>query len=150
MKFTDAFKIEDQILKLPGLYTLWTIIFIANLTSLFVDDTTGSVRDFNILVNGLSVIYPAAASLNNIYGNGLPSSVLVTAGPVHQYLFWMLFAYFGGKDVLSSSALGTMNWISLFIVGGFSVDMFFKTWYVSLYPKNYIEYVNSNKPDHIV
>ena len=126
MKFTDAFKIEDHILKLPGLYTLWTIIFIANLTSLFVDDTTGSVRDFNILVNGLSVIYPAAASLNNIYGNGLPSSVLVTAGPVHQYLFWMLFAYFGGKDVLSSSALGTMNWISLFIVGGFSVDMFFK------------------------
>ena len=150
MKFTDAFKIEDHILKLPGLYTLWTIIFIANLTSLFVDDTTGSVRDFNILVNGLSVIYPAAASLNNIYGNGLPSSVLVTAGPVHQYLFWMLFAYFGGKDVLSSSALGTMNWISLFIVGGFSVDMFFKTWYVSLYPKNYIEYINSNKPYHIV
>ena len=71
MKFTDAFKIEDHILKLPGLYTLWTIIFIANLTSLFVDDTTGSVRDFNILVNGLSVIYPAAASLNNIYGHNI-------------------------------------------------------------------------------
>ncbi len=146
MEFTDMFKIEDKIIRLPGLYALWSVIFVANLVSLFVDDTTGPVRNFNILANGFSVIYPAAASINNIYGNALPSTVLVSAGPLHQYLFWMLFAFFGGNDVLSNSALGTMNWISLYVVGGFSLDMFFKTWYVALKREKYLEYVKDNKP----
>tara|TARA_B100000941_G_C28430086_1_gene513732 strand:- start:441 stop:902 length:462 start_codon:yes stop_codon:yes gene_type:complete len=149
MKFTDLFKIEDKIIRLPGLYTLWTIIFVANLVSLFVDDTTGPVRNFNIIANGFSVIYPAAASINNIYGNGLPSTVLVSAGPLHQYLFWMLFAFFGGKDVLSDSELGTMNWISLIVVGGFSADMWIKTWYVALNRDKYLEYVKENTPNNV-
>jgi len=142
MKFIDTFCIEDQIIKLPGLYALWTAIFICNMVAFFVDNTTGAVRNFNIAVNGLSVIYPGLAGWNSIYGNGKPSSVLLIAGPIHQYLFWMLFGYFGGSDVLSSSELGVMNWISLFVVGGFSVDMVLKSWFLSLKRQEYLDYVN--------
>jgi hypothetical protein len=139
--------LEDHILKFPGLYSLWTSLFIANLVALFVDDSEGPIRDFNILVNGLSTVYPAMASANTIYGNGKPSTTILIAGPIHQYLFWMLFAYFGGSEVLSQSELGVMNWISLFVVGGFSIDMFFKTWSLSIYPQKYLDYV---KPENQV
>lgn len=128
-------------MKLPGLYLIWTILFVANFVLLLVDDNQGVIRNFNIFTNAVSVIYCSIASVNNIYGNQLPSSILLIAGPVHQYLYWLLFAYFGGSDVLSSSAVGVMNWISLFVVGIFSIDIIIKTWILSINPKYYINYL---------
>lgn len=143
MKIIDSFKVEDTCFKLPGLYFLWTCLYVANFVALLTDNTTGVVRDFNLATNIISVIYGALASANNIYGNGLPSSMLLMAGPIHQYSHWLLFAYFGGADVLSSSAIGIMNWISMFVVGFFSLDMVVKTWYTSFYPEKYLEYVRN-------
>lgn len=144
MNITDAFKIEDKLFRIYGLYFLWTSIYVANLVSLLTDNTSGSVRNFNIIVSGSSVIYPAAASMNSIYGNSLPSSCLMIAGPIHQYLFWLVFAYFGGSDVLSRSSIGVMNWISVFLVGGFTFDMVLKTWFLSFDHKKYLKYVSEN------
>lgn len=120
---------------------MWTILFVANFVSLLVDDTQGVSRDFNIWSNAISVIYGSLASVNNIFGNKMPSSMLLIAGPVHQYLHWLLFAYFGGSDVLGSHAVGVMNWISLFVVGIFSIDMIIKTWVIAIYPNYYTNYV---------
>tara|TARA_E500000178_G_C16994465_1_gene742456 strand:- start:912 stop:1349 length:438 start_codon:yes stop_codon:yes gene_type:complete len=145
MKFIDSFRVEDSILGFPGLYTMWTCLYIANFVSLLVDDTTGVVRDFNLFSNILSVIYCSIASVINIFGNQLPSTMLLISGPIHQYAFWILFAYFGGSDVLSSSAVGVMNWISLFIVGFFSLDMIAKTWFITLNPKKYLEYAKERE-----
>ena len=141
MEAQKLFYLEDKLMKLPGLYLLWTILFVANFVSLLVDDTQGVIRNFNIFTNAVSVIYCSIASVNNIYGNQLPSSILLIAGPVHQYLHWLLFAYFGGSDVLSSSAIGVMNWISLFVVGIFSIDMIIKTWILSINPDYYTNYL---------
>ena len=141
MKIIDSFKVEDKYIKLPGLYFLWTCLYVANFVALLTDSTTGVVRDFNVSSNIISVIYGALASANNIYGNGLPSSMLLMAGPIHQYSHWLLFAYFGGSDVLSSTAVGIMNWISMFVVGFFSVDMIVKTWYTAINPTKYLAYV---------
>ena len=133
--------VEDKLFKMRGLYALWTCLFVSNFVCLLNDSTTGAVRDFNVLANGISVIYCGVACFNNIYGNQMPSTLLVTAGPVHQYAFWILFAYFGGGNVLSKSPVGVMNWISLFVVGVFSIDMVVKTWAVTLDPKKYLDYV---------
>lgn len=141
MEAQKLFYLEDKLMKLPGLYLMWTILFVANFVSLLVDDTQGVIRNFNIFTNAVSVIYCSIASVNNIYGNQLPSSILLIAGPVHQYLHWLLFAYFGGSDVLSSSAIGVMNWISLFVVGIFSIDMIIKTWILSINPDYYTNYL---------
>ena len=88
------FFMEDRIFKMPGLYLLWTCIYIANFVALIVDDTYGAVRTFNVLGNGLSVIYTGSAGFNAIYGNDTPSTLLVIPGPIHQYAFWVIFAYF--------------------------------------------------------
>jgi len=141
MEAQKLFYLEDKIMKLPGLYLMWTILFVANFVSLLVDDTQGVSRDFNIWSNAISVIYGSLASVNNIFGNKMPSSMLLIAGPVHQYLHWLLFAYFGGSDVLGSHAVGVMNWISLFVVGIFSIDMIIKTWVIAIYPNYYTNYV---------
>tara|TARA_B100001093_G_C26663663_1_gene943021 strand:- start:456 stop:896 length:441 start_codon:yes stop_codon:yes gene_type:complete len=141
MAFTDLFKLEDTVFKLPGLYFLWTLLFVSNFISLLVDDSTGVHRDFNIISNIFSVIYGCVASVNNIYGNMLPSTMLLISGPVHQYSFWMLFAYFGGADVLTNSAVGVMNYISVCVVSIFSIDMIAKTWYTSFFPQEYKNYV---------
>jgi len=141
MEAQKLFYLEDKIMKLPGLYLMWTILFVANFVSLLVDDTQGVSRDFNIWSNAISVIYGSLASVNNIFGNKMPSSMLLIAGPVHQYLHWLLFAYFGGSDVLGSHAVGVMNWISLFVVGIFSIDMIIKTWVIAIYPNYYTDYV---------
>lgn len=143
------FYFEDKIMKQYGLYTMWTFIYIANLVVLFVDDTDDESRDFNILVNGLSVLYGSVASANVIFGNKLPSTMLLIAGPIHQYLFWMIFAYFGGSPVLGSHPIGVMNWFSLFLVGIFTLDMVIKTWTLSFYPELYSNYVKNIKNDNI-
>ena len=143
------FIVEDTILKQYGLYTMWTCIYIANLVVLLVDDTKGSSRDFNILVNGFSVLYGSVASVNTIFGNKLPSTMLLIAGPIHQYLFWMIFAYFGGSPVLGSHPIGVMNWFSVFLVGLFTIDMVIKTWALSIYPNLYNEYVNKKNIDEV-
>ena len=145
MKFTDSFKIEDKVLKLGGLYLLWTILFVSDFVCLLADDSTGAVRDFNVISNILSVIYGGIASVNNIYGNKMPSTMLLIAGPVHQYSFWLLFAYFGAGDVLTSSAVGVMNHIFVVVVAFFSLDMVMKTWYTSLFPDSYLDYVKEQK-----
>ena len=44
------FKLEDGVMKSPGLYTMWTILYVVNLICLSLDSTTGSVRDFNLLL----------------------------------------------------------------------------------------------------
>ena len=141
MAFQHLFLLEDKIMRLPGLYLMWTCLYVANLAALLSDSSSGPVRNFNIWTNGFSVIYNALASANNIYGNKLPSSMLLTAGPIHQYLHWLLFAYFGGSDVLSGSPVGVMNWISLFVVGVFTLDMIVKTWICAFRPEWYREYV---------
>lgn len=149
MEAQKLFYLEDKIMKLPGLYLMWTILFVANFVSLLVDDTQGVSRDFNVWSNAISVIYGSLASVNNIFGNKMPSSMLLIAGPVHQYLHWLLFAYFGGSDVLGSHPVGVMNWISLFVVGIFSIDMIIKTWVIAICPNYYTDYVKKEREQQV-
>ncbi len=138
------FFLEDKIMKLPGLYTMWTVLYIANFIVLLSDDTQGKSRDFNVWSNAASVIYCSLASVNTIFGNKMPSTMLLIAGPVHQYLHWLLFAYYGGADVLGSHPIGVMNWISVFVVGVFTIDMIIKTWLISIKPDFYNNYVRNH------
>ena len=141
MKTSTLFGLEDKIFKLPGLYAMWTCLFIGNLVTLLTDDTVGPSRDFNIWANGISVLYCGFSGLNNIYGNGLPSTMLVTIGPIHEYAYWLLFAYFKPDKVLGDHPLGVMNWVNTVFVGLFTLDMLVKTWYTTLYPTSYKQYV---------
>ena len=147
MQTKNLFLMEDTIFRQCGLYTMWTCLYIVNLAVLFVDDTKGPSRDFNVITNGLSVIYCGLSSANVIFGNKLPSTMLLIGGPIHQYLFWMLFAYFGGSSVLGSHPIGSFNWLSLFVVGLFTLDMMVKTWFLSVNPDSYLKYIKDSKKD---
>tara|TARA_B100001142_G_scaffold298268_1_gene321308 strand:+ start:1356 stop:1826 length:471 start_codon:yes stop_codon:yes gene_type:complete len=135
------FKLEDGVMKHPGLYTMWTILYIVNLLCLAFDSTTGPVRDFNILCSLLSTSYTAVSSYNTIYGNKMPSSMLLMAGPIHQYSTWLLLTYYRG-DVYSTSPVGSLNAVYTFVVGVFTLDMVVKTWTVAINPDYYLNYVN--------
>ena len=136
------FALEDRFMKQPGLYTMWTILYIVNLLCLASDSSTGSVRDFNILCSILSTVYTAVSSANNIYGNKMPSSMLLMAGPVHQYSTWLLLAYYRGA-VYGSTPLGVLNAVYTFVVGVFTADMVVKTWTVAIKPEYYLDYLKS-------
>ena len=135
-----VFMMEDKIMRQPGLYLMWTILFVVNLICLSIDSTTGPIRDFNVLAQFLSTIYSLVSSVNNIYGNKLPSTMLLTAGPVHQYTTWLLLAYYRG-NVYSSSAIGIYNGVVTVVIGIFTADMVIKTWTVAINPKYYLDYV---------
>lgn len=135
-----VFMMEDKIMRQPGLYLMWTILFVVNLICLSIDSTTGPIRDFNVLAQFLSTIYTLVSSVNNIYGNKLPSTMLLTAGPVHQYTTWLLLAYYRG-NVYSSSAIGIYNGVVTVVIGIFTADMVIKTWTVAINPKYYLDYV---------
>ena len=112
MKIQTLFKLEDSVLRMPGLYTLWSVLYWTNLYALLKDSTEGPARTFNIFITVMSTIYCGGAALNNIYGNKMPSTLLVSAGPIHQYSYWLLFAYFGGSSaVLGDSGVALMNWV---------------------------------------
>ena len=141
MEARKLFFMEDVIFKQHGLYALWTILYVSNLVVLLVDKEDGDSRNFNLLANGFSVIYCGVASANVLFGNKLPSAVLLVAGPIHQYLYWLFFAYFKG-NVLGSHPLGVMNWITTIIVGTFTIDMVAKTWLLSFNPNFYLNYAS--------
>ena len=145
MHTRDLFKLEDKFLKLPGLYLMWSLLYWSNIIVLCIDDTIGNMRNFNLAISLISTIYCGFSSANNILGNKLPSTLLLTEGPIHQYSYWLLFTYFG-TSVLGTNPLGVMNWIHTIVVGIFTVDMVFKTWYTSFNIDSYLRYVEENKP----
>ena len=149
MKPTTLFALEDRIFKLPGLYTLWTCLFISNVVVLLTDSTVGACRDFNVWTNALSVLYCGFASLNTIYGNGKPSTMLLTVGPIHQYAYWLLFAYYKPDKILGDHPIGIINWLFTVVVGCFTLDMIFKTWYITLYPDTYKQYLKESSKESV-
>ena len=143
MEVKNLYAMEDKFMKMPGLYSLWTCLFITNLPVLGHDTTTGISRDFNLYTTLISTLYFGVASWNTINGTKKPSSMLLMVGPVHQYSFWLLLAYYRGA-VYGSHPLGVLNVIYTAVVGVFSVDMILKTWYLSISPKVYLDYVNDS------
>lgn len=133
--------LEDKILKQPGLYGMWSILYLANIITLCTDSVQGPVRDFNLYTSLLSHIYTSVSGANVIYGNKKPSSLLMIAGPLHQYTFWMLLAYYRG-NVYGSSPVGVINVIHTVVVAIFTLDMVVKTWLLSINPNSYLDYVN--------
>ena len=138
------FKLEDGVMKSPGLYTMWTILYVVNLICLSLDSTTGSVRDFNLICSLLSTIYTAVSSYNTIYGNNMPSSMLLMAGPIHQYSTWLLLTYYRG-NVYSTSPVGSLNAVYTFLVGVFTLYMVVKTWTIAINPSYYLNYLTKKK-----
>ncbi len=118
---------------------MWAALFVLNMGCLISDSTVGSHRDFNLVSSLLSTIYCGASGGVAIYGNNLPSSVLIIAGPVHQYSTWLLLGYYRG-DVYGSSPVRMMNALYTVVVGIFTLDMMVKTWIVSLWPSYYLNY----------
>ena len=78
----------------------------------------------------------------------MPSTLLVTAGPLHQYSFWILLSYFRG-DVYSSSEIGVLNVVYTIVVGIFTLDMVIKTWLITLNPETYLNYVKDFKSQRV-
>ena len=134
------YALEDTYMRMPGLYAMWTALFITNVAVLALDDTTGPSRDFNLYTALMSTLYCGAASYNTIYGNGKPSSMLMIAGPVHQYCFWILLAFYQG-DVYGKHEVGVMNAVNTAVVGLFSLDMVMKTWFLAAAPQKYLDYI---------
>ena len=92
----------------------------------------------------LSVLYCGAACANLIYGNKLPSTMMMTIGPFINISFGCCLVYYGKDDVLGSHPIGVYNWVTVFIVGLFTADMVVKSWFLSWNPKNYLEYMKEN------
>jgi hypothetical protein len=135
-------KVEDDIIKMPGLYTFWSLLYVAVLACLSVDDTTGSSRDFLMILGGVSTIFPAFAGLNIIYGNKLPSTMFLTVGPIYQYLFWQLLAYYRA-DVYGTHPIGILNTVFTVFSALFTVDTVIKTWTLTCNNQLYLNYVAS-------
>ena len=135
------FTVEDKYFRGPGMYALWTALYFANVVCMSLDDTKGPVRDFNLATSLLSHVYLAVASANNIWGSRKPSSMMLVAGPVHQYSFWLLMAYYSFDVFGGYSALGVMNVVHIAIVTLFTIDMIVKTWTVTIWPLDYIAYI---------
>ena len=133
---------EDKVMKGPGLYGMWTALYITVISCLAATEETGSARDFLLYTSMISTLFPAFSSANTIYGNRLSSSMLLVVGPIYQYTFWQLLCYYRG-DVYNTTPVGIMNAIGTGVTGVFTLDMVVKTWYYAIYPKDYSQYKNA-------
>lgn len=138
------FALEDRYMRQGGLYAMWTALFVLNMGCLISDSTVGSHRDFNLVSSLLSTAYCGVSGAVGIYGNNLPSSMLIIAGPVHQYSTWLLLGYYRG-NVYGSSPVQVMNAVYTVIVTVFTLDMLVKTWVVAINPSYYLEYAKKKK-----
>ena len=131
---------EDRFMKMPGMYLFWTCLYVAVVGSLGASDVTGASRDFLVQTSLISMIFPALAGANNIFGTKLPSTLLLIGGPIYQYAFWMLLAYHRA-NVYGSDPVGVMNAVGTGVTGVFTLDMVIKTWYHTININNYGLYV---------
>tara|TARA_Y100000590_G_scaffold409888_1_gene502457 strand:+ start:1336 stop:1806 length:471 start_codon:yes stop_codon:yes gene_type:complete len=143
ISFTRLFELEDRFVRMPGLYLLWTSFFIANMAVLCTDSTVGNSRDFNALLSIGSTLFVAFSSYNTVYGNKLPSTMMLVVGPLYLYSYWALLAYFRG-DVFGDHNLGRLNGAHTVLAGMFSLDMVVKTWFVTLFPQKYEKYCKAD------
>ena len=130
---------EDSVMKMPGLYTFWTVLYAVVLAVLSADNTVGSSRDFLMIMAGVSTLFPAFSGMNMVYGNGLPSTMFLAMGPIYQYLYWQLLAYYRA-DVYGTHPIGVTNAVFTGITGLFTVDMVVKTWAATLNSRGYKTY----------
>ena len=140
--FRKLHMFEDSLLRMPGLYVFWTSLYAASLACLSVDDTTGSSRDFLLILASVSNVFPVFAGLNLVYGNNIPSTMFNCVGPLFQYFFWQLLAYYRA-DVYGSHPIGVLNVVFTVMTGLFTLDMLVKTWAMTLNPKTFKEYTAS-------
>ena len=131
---------EDSVMKHPGLYTFWTALYAVVLAVLSTDSTVGSSRDFLMIMAGVSTLFPAFSGMNMVYGNGLPSTMFLAMGPIYQYLYWQLLAYYRA-DVYGTHPIGVTNAVFTAVTGLFTVDMVVKTWSLTLKPDYYLDYM---------
>jgi len=143
---SKLYKPEDDIMKNPGLYTFWTALYVCVLACMSVDDTVGNGRDFLMIMSGVSTIFPAFSGLNQIYGNRLPSTMFLTMGPIYQYLYWQLLAYYRA-DVYGTNPIGVLNVVFTVFAGLFTADMVIKTWSFTINPQLYLNYANQKIAD---
>ena len=145
LSMQTLFAMEDRVLKMRGLYFMWTCCYVASLSALGTDTTDGPSRDFLLVTSVFSTLYGALMSHNTIHGNGKPSSMLLVAGPVHQFTFWLLLAYFRG-DVYGKQPAGAMNAVNTAMVAFFNLDLLVKTWVLAVSPKKYLDYLRGEVP----
>ena len=67
--------------------------------------------------------------------------MLLIAGPIHQYSFWLLLAYYHG-DVYGSHPVGIMNGVNTGLVTTFNLDLLVKTWMLAIWPEKYRNYIH--------
>ena len=148
LSMKTLFAMEDRVLKTPGLYFMSFCCYIGSLACLAANghaadhEHTGvdPCRDFLLYTSLLSTLYWSISSANTIYGNGKPSSMIMMAGPIHQFCFWLLLAYYRG-DVYEKEPAGVMNVIHTVLVSLFNLDLLVKTWVLALHPEKYANYL---------
>ena len=66
--------------------------------------------------------------------------MIMMTGPIHQFCFWLLLAYYRG-DVYGKDPAGVMNVIHTVLVSLFNLDLVVKTWILALHPEKYANYL---------
>ena len=135
---------EDKVMMMPGLYIMWTILYAGTVASLATDGENEMGRNYLMITGGLSCLYNAVSGVTLVYGNKLPSSMMLITNPLFLYLYWQLLAYYRGC-VYGMTPAGVMNAINSCIMGLFTVDMLIKSWVYSAYPNSYELYVRDAK-----
>ena len=149
VSFLKSYEVEDKYVRLEGLYMFWTLLFTANVIVLSVDDTEGNSRDFNIFLSVLSTLFVSVSSCNLIYGNKLPSTMMMVAGPLYLYSFWLLMAYYQG-DIFDGPQLGKLNTAHTVFAGFFTFDMVMKTWFLTCRSDQYLKYVKGEDSTEVI
>lgn len=136
--------LEDKVMTMPGLYAMWTILYAGTVACLATDTENTMGRDYLMITGGLSCVYNAVSGATMVYGNKLPSSMLLITNPLFLYLYWQLLAYYRGC-VYGMTPAGVMNGINSCVMGVFTVDMLVKSWMYAAYPNSYELYVMDSK-----
>ena len=136
--------LEDKVMTMPGLYVMWTILYAGTVAGLATDDGNEMGRNYLMITGGLSCLYNAVSGVTLVYGNKLPSSMMLITNPLFLYLYWQLLAYYRGC-VYGMTPAGVMNVINSCIMGIFTLDMLVKSWLYAIYPNSYELYVMDAK-----
>jgi len=135
---------EDKVMSMPGLYVMWTLLYAGSVVCLATDTENTMGRDYLMITGGLSCLYNAVSGVTLVYGNKLPSSMMLITNPLFLYLYWQLLAYYRGC-VYGMTPAGVMNAVNTCVMGVFTVDMLIKSWLYSAYPNSYELYVMDAK-----
>ena len=135
----------NEIMGYFGFLAMWFSCFSISFFTMLADDTQGPVRDFTAVSQLICCTNLVSMSYGMMNRVPVTKASLFTIN-LDLFVTWTAFAYYGGSDVFSDSAIGVWNYIQVIMFSFFSASGIAGLFAIANDPNGFNKYLEDSYP----